>query len=246
MKAFERALGRWVDESLCDSVPTFNDLPGEFVAEATRLAAQNAGLAALFLDFLVRRSNYDFACQFAREVCQQKSVTASEWGWRDVLCALAVHIPDLLVQDRDVLIAPFGVLDGERWLRMPLLPERGTSRWVVAPCILMRDQPYWWMPGDELTTLTLSIGPPPEPVPDFDVAWRRWLASEVGIELRRAGAVDGATSVAAAVGKLGIAVEALSDDARIAVAGLLQTEWATDESVPPGFHGPDSLYLTRR
>ncbi len=86
LESLEAALGRSIDREHRSTVPSFNDLPEDMVAEARQLGQQSRTAAAAYLQFYVVKADLDSVARFIEEFLATEATEGASWRTGDVRC----------------------------------------------------------------------------------------------------------------------------------------------------------------
>jgi hypothetical protein len=230
------------------AIPTLNDVPPDILAEARRLAQRSRGVAVDLLMFYVASADLGQLYDFVRDVVEGGEAPET-WGVSDVLCTQDISVEQALVGGGAAVLGGLSAIEGERWWRMQPAGERWSNDdWPGAPGVLVKRVPYYWRsptparefwhsPGKGRITIAKIE------VAEIDLAVRRWLASRVAWKLHVMDSHE-LTSVEEVCAVLGVEVDRVSTDGRLALTGMVHelTQIAPGLRRFPGFDGPDDWY----
>jgi len=254
IRKFAGAIERNVQETERGSIPTFNDLSSEMVAEARGVHRAGGRLAACsYLLFFVREQSDGDAESFCEEVIE-RGADASTWNIRDCLVSVVETDREGVTLSVDRYISALDGIEGERWFfARPLdVSNRGILMAGPGPGVLVRSVRYWTRLNAPTATdvhvrrIALDHDCSVERIPDgqIDGAIRRWIASTAAWWTREYLLTEG--QHAAVEGIIAAYPEPItpSVDGMIALRALVQEARSGDSRWPGqvGFIGPDDWY----
>jgi len=254
IRKFAWAIERNVQETERGSIPTFNDLSPEMVAEVRAVRKVGGPMAASsYLLFFVREQSDGDADSFCEEVIDGGADVAS-WRTGDRLVGVAEWDRVALRLSVVEYISILEGIAGDRWYRSRLTSHSKEEIPVsdMGPGMLIRGMRYWTkldVPKPSNLIRIVAIGSMHEvvervPDADIDAAIRRWMASTAAWWTEKYLLSEGPR--ATVDGILAAYPEPVtpSVDGMIALRALVQEARSGDSRWPGqvGFIGPDDWY----
>jgi hypothetical protein len=241
--SIERILGRSFSDASGANVASLDQLPTPAIEELRLIVPESRILACQYLRFLVPASTLHEATAFLEEVVDSGK-DPRVWRVGDAFFHAEPPRRELLSRSSPEAEATLAPIPGARWHRISPVAAPWTLPPVQgAPGVLLPNANHTSRPPRDVVRVFLPDKTLAEPVGDFALAYRRWLASRIAWLASERGLprIDGISHAIALVGATG---DRISVDATAALRGLLREyDAAVRVDMPPGFRGPDEWYI---